>query len=80
VLGAPDSDATLEYTLGPRLAVERVRVRPEFLALHAEFQRKALLDHPHGRHDEEKLLPVLRFDGRGFVALPGAGSIESSER
>lgn len=67
---APFVKGAVEYTLDAGLRPRRVRVSPEFRALHAALEERRVLDHAFGAADEQALLPVLRWDGASFVPLP----------
>ena len=58
------------YTLGPDGTLESASTSREFQAQHALLERRGELDHPFGPRDDRDLLPVKRWDGRGFVDLP----------
>ena len=62
--------AFLSYWFGPTLALERVRLDAGFEAMHTLLEKQRLLDHALGPVDEDQLLPVLRWDGSRFAALP----------
>ena len=58
------------YTLGPDGALVSAEISREFQVQHAVLERRGELDHPFGSRDGRELLPVRRWDGRGFVDLP----------
>lgn len=69
----PFAAGIVEYTLDAGLRPRRVRVSPEFTALHAVLEERRVLDHAFGTGDAEALLPVLRWDGARFAPLPRVG-------
>jgi hypothetical protein len=69
-VGSP-THASSYYTLGPDGALVGAEISREFQAQHALLERQGLLDHALGPADDRDMLPVRRWDGRQFVALPG---------
>ncbi|HXK08653.1 MAG TPA: hypothetical protein VMT70_03305 [Vicinamibacteria bacterium] len=67
---APPGRAVVHYTLDSRLRPVHAEISAEFQTVHALLERQGLLDHHLGTRDDAAMFPVLRWDGRRFVALP----------
>jgi hypothetical protein len=67
----PPTYASSYYTLGPDGALVGAEIAREFQAQHALLERQGLIDHAFGPADDRDMVPVRRWDGRRFVALPG---------
>ncbi|MFN8096310.1 MAG: hypothetical protein U0599_29560 [Vicinamibacteria bacterium] len=62
----------IEYGMAADLRLGSLRPSTAFLALHREMERRGELDHAFSESEAAALRAVRRFDGRGFVPVPGA--------